>query len=187
MSLSGWFRDYVYIPLGGSRRGKPRQILNLLIVWSLTGLWHGADWTFLVWGLWFFFLLAMEKLWLGEVLEGLPRAVCHIYALLAVLIGWIFFYSRSLGYAFSFLRALFVPRTGAPDALAWLTLQLRQYGAQLALSIVLCTNLGKTVWTRLGKSSAGQLAQLLLLLAIFALSALCLTGSGMQAFIYAQF
>ena len=187
MSLSGWFRDYVYIPLGGSRRGKLRQILNLLIVWSLTGLWHGANWTFLAWGLWFFFLLAMEKLWLGAALEKLPRAACHLYALLAILIGWIFFNSRSLSYAFSFLRALFTSGTGAPDALSWLMLQLRQYGAQLAIGLALCTDLGKTLWAQLGRSRTGRLAELFLLLAIFALSVLSLTGSGMQAFIYAQF
>ena len=186
-SLSGWFRDYVYIPLGGSRCGKARQVLNLFVVWSLTGLWHGADWTFLCWGLWFFLLLTLEKLWLGSVLQKLPRFVGHLYALAAVLIGWVFFNSRSLSYALSFLRALFVPGTGAPDDGAWLTLGLRQHGLFLAIALVLCTDFGKKLWQTLGKTRAGQLLRYAFLLLTLGLSILHLTGSGMQAFIYAQF
>ena len=187
ISLSSWFRDYVYIPLGGSRCGKARQIFNLFVVWSLTGLWHGANWTFLFWGLWFFVLLSMEKLWLGRLLQKLPRFVGRVYALLAVLIGWIFFNSRSLPYAFSFLRALFILGPDAPDGAAWLALLLRQYGLQLAIAVILSTDLGKTLWRNLGRSAGGKLLRYLFLLAVFGFSVLSLTGSGMQAFIYAQF
>ena len=186
-SLSSWFRDYVYIPLGGSRCGKARQVFNLFVVWSLTGLWHGASWTFLCWGLWFFVLLTLEKLWLGSVLQKLPRFVGHLYAVLAVLIGWAFFNSRSLSYALFYLRALFVPGSGAPDGGAWLTLGLRQNGIYLVIALVLCTDLGKNLWQRLGKTKAGQLVRYAFLLLTLGLSALHLTGSGMQAFIYAQF
>ena len=186
-SLSSWFRDYVYIPLGGSRCGKARQVLNLFVVWSLTGLWHGADWTFLCWGLWFFLLLTLEKLWLGKVLSKLPRLFGHLYALAAVLIGWVFFNSRSLSYAISFLRALFVPGTGAPDGGAWLLLGLRQHGVFLAVALILCTNFGKTCWQTLGRTKTGQLLRYAFLLLTLGLSILHLTGSGMQAFIYAQF
>ena len=187
ISLSSWFRDYVYIPLGGSRCGKLRQILNLFIVWSLTGLWHGANWTFLFWGLWFFFLLMMEKLWLGKALSKLPRMICRLYTLLAVLIGWVFFNSRSLSYAFSFLRALFVPGTGAPDGLSWFALVLRQYGLQLATALVLSTGLGAKLSVSLKRTRPGRIVRYLFLLAVFGLSVLHLTGSGLQAFIYAQF
>ena len=187
ISLSSWFRDYVYIPLGGSRRGKARQIFNLLVVWSLTGLWHGANWTFLIWGLWFFFLLAMEKLWLGRLLEKLPRVCGHIYALLAVLIGWVFFNSRSLSYALSFLRALIVPGADALGAACWLQLSLWQHGPALAIGILLCTAWPSRLWARLSGTQAGRALQGLLLLIILALSALSLTSSGVQAFIYAQF
>ena len=186
-SLSGWFRDYVYIPLGGSRCGKARQVLNLFVVWSLTGLWHGANWTFLCWGLWFFALLTLEKLWLGKVLSKLPRLFGHLYALAAVLIGWVFFNSRSLSYALFYLRALFVPGTGAPDGGAWLTLGLRQNGIFLAIALVLCTDFGKKCWETLGKTKTGQLFRYAFLLLTLGLSVLHLTGSGMQAFIYAQF
>ena len=186
-SLSGWFRDYVYIPLGGSRCGKARQVFNLLAVWSLTGLWHGANWTFVCWGLWFFALLTLEKLWLGKALQKLPRLFGHLYALAAVLIGWIFFNSRSLSYALGYLRALFVPGAGAPDGGAWLRLGLRQNGIFLAAALVLCTNFGKTCWETLGKTKAGRLFRYAFLLFTLGLSVLHLTGSGMQAFIYARF
>lgn len=88
MSLSGWFRDYVYIPLGGNRRGRLRQCLNIMIVWCLTGFWHGANWNFILWGLYFGVLLLIEKLLLKKPLEKLPSAIQHIYALLLIVIGW---------------------------------------------------------------------------------------------------
>ena len=187
ISLSGWFRDYVYIPLGGSRCSRARQVLNLFAVWSLTGIWHGANWTFLAWGLWFFVLLTAEKLWLGKALSRLPRVFGHVYALLAVLIGWIFFNSRSLPDALGFLRALVVSGTGAPDGGAWLLLCLKQYGLQLAVCFVLCTDLGKKLWQTLGGARAGRALRYAVLALVFFLSVLTLTGSGMQAFIYARF
>ena len=187
MSLSSWFRDYVYIPLGGSRCSKGRLILNLFAVWSLTGLWHGASWTFLCWGLWFFALLSLEKLVWGKALSKLPSVARHIYALFAVLIGWIFFRSPGVSYAFSFLRALFVPGTGAPDGASWLMLCIRQYGLQLLLCLLLSTNLGMRVWTAMEKTKAGRAVRLLFLLSVLGLSILSMAGSGMQAFIYAQF
>jgi len=187
ISLSSFFRDYVYIPLGGSRCSRARQVLNLFAVWSLTGIWHGANWTFLAWGLWFFVLLTAEKLWLGKALSRLPRVFGHVYALLAVLIGWIFFNSRSLPDALGFLRALVVPGTGAPDGGAWLLLCLKQYGLQLAVCFVLCTDLGKKLWQTLGGARAGRALRYAVLALVFFLSVLTLTGSGMQAFIYARF
>ncbi|MCM1064658.1 MAG: MBOAT family protein [Eubacterium sp.] len=91
ISLGSWFREYVYIPLGGNRKGVPRQLLNILIVWMLTGIWHGAGWNFLLWGLWFALLLMMEKLFLGKVLARLPKGVGILYNGLAVLLGWVLF------------------------------------------------------------------------------------------------
>lgn len=91
MSLSSWFRDYVYIPLGGNRKGKVRQCVNILIVWCLTGFWHGAAWNFIMWGLYFGAVLLIEKLVLSKPLEKLPGAVQHIYALLLIVIGWAIF------------------------------------------------------------------------------------------------
>ena len=91
ITLSSWFREYVYIPLGGNRCGVFRTYRNLLITWGLTGLWHGASWNFVVWGLYFFCILAIEKAFLGRLLERMPRLLRHAYALLFVLIGWLIF------------------------------------------------------------------------------------------------
>ncbi len=88
ISLSSWFREYVYIPLGGNRKGLPRQLLNILIVWVLTGIWHGAGWNFLLWGLWFALWLILEKLVLRRVLEVLPRTVGRLYTSLITLVTW---------------------------------------------------------------------------------------------------
>ena len=96
ITLSTWFREYLYIPLGGNRKGKGRQIFNLLVVWALTGIWHGAGWNFLLWGLYFFLLLTLEKLFLLRVLEKLPGFFRHLLALLAIVFGWVLFSSESL-------------------------------------------------------------------------------------------
>ncbi|MDR2157337.1 MAG: MBOAT family protein [Clostridiales Family XIII bacterium] len=104
ISLSSFFRDYVYIPLGGSRR---RRVRNLLIVWTLTGLWHGASWNFVLWGLWYFAFIVAEKSFLRKRLESVPRILRHVYLLLVVMIGWVWFYFTDMGLMFAFLGKLF--------------------------------------------------------------------------------
>jgi len=104
ISLSAWFRDYVYIPLGGSRVSEQRTALNLLTVFILTGIWHGAAWTFLIWGLWYGFLLTVEKFIFRD---RLPSWLMRIWTLAAVVNGWVFFRSDSLQYAFEYLRAMY--------------------------------------------------------------------------------
>lgn len=103
ISLSQWFRDYLYIPLGGNRVDKNTYIRNIFIVWFCTGLWHGANWTFILWGLYYGCLLLLEKFFLREKLEKLPKPISHIYTLLVVLIGWVFFMSPNIITAFSTL------------------------------------------------------------------------------------
>ena len=107
ISLSGWFREYVYIPLGGNRRGLPRQLLNILIVWMLTGIWHGAGWNFLLWGLWFALWLILEKLVLGRILKALPSFFGQLYTWLVVLVGWVFFAIESGRGAVDYLLVMF--------------------------------------------------------------------------------
>ncbi len=107
ISLSTWFRDYVYIPLGGNRKGFGRQILNLFIVWLLTGLWHGAAYNFVLWGLYFFVILAAEKLFLGKVLSKVPRAVSHIYSIFLIMLGWAIFSFDNMAELGTFFAALF--------------------------------------------------------------------------------
>lgn len=107
ISLSSWFRDYVYIPLGGNRVSKIKHIRNLLIVWFLTGLWHGAAWNFVAWGLYYGVLLIIEKYLLSPVLDRLPDVVRHIYSIVLVVIGWVLFFSSSFGQAADYIRVMF--------------------------------------------------------------------------------
>lgn len=107
MTLGGWFREYVYIPLGGSRVSRGRRILNIFVVWALTGLWHGVNWTFLVWGLYFGLLLMAEKLWLGRLADKLPDWACHIYTILLVLFSMVIFNADTMADAVSYIGAMF--------------------------------------------------------------------------------
>ena len=107
ISLSSWFMDYVYIPLGGNRVSKIKHIRNLLIVWFLTGLWHGAAWNFVAWGLYYGVILIIEKYLLSPVLDRLPDVVRHIYSIVLVVIGWVLFFSSSFGQAADYIRVMF--------------------------------------------------------------------------------
>lgn len=113
ISLGAWFKEYVYIPLGGSRAGKRKLARNLFGVWFLTGLWHGASWNFVLWGLYFGTLILIEKLFLQKSMARWPRAVRHTYSLLAVVIGWVFFEFTSLTDVLGFLRIMFGAGGGA--------------------------------------------------------------------------
>ena len=107
MTLGTWFREYLYIPLGGNRKGLGRQIFNLLIVWFLTGLWHGAGWNFILWGLYYFVLLVLEKFVLRRVLVRIPDVLQHLYTLFFVVVGWVIFACDDLGMLCSYFKALF--------------------------------------------------------------------------------
>ena len=120
ISLGTWFREYVYIPLGGNRRGLPRQILNLIIVWGLTGLWHGASWNFLLWGLYYGVILIAEKVWLQKPLQRAPRAVQHLYSLLLIVFGWVIFALTDFGAIGNYFAALFGAHGGADSETLYL-------------------------------------------------------------------
>lgn len=107
ISLGSWFREYVYIPLGGNRVSTPKHIRNLFVVWMLTGLWHGAAWNFIFWGVYYGVLLMVEKYLLMDILERLPRIIRHIYTMLLVMIGWVFFFSPSMGSAVGYIGRMF--------------------------------------------------------------------------------
>ena len=106
ISLSSWFREYVYIPLGGNHVTISRNIVNLLIVWMLTGMWHGAAWNFIVWGIYYGVVLVLEKYVWGAIVDRWPGVLQHIYALVLVMVGWVFFFSPSLGAALRYLFAM---------------------------------------------------------------------------------
>lgn len=112
ISLGTWFREYVYIPLGGNRKGTRRMIINLLIVWFLTGLWHGASVNFILWGLYFGVILIIEKLFLMKYLQKLPAALQHIYSLFLIVIGWVIFYFEDMQAMGQFFTDLFNPAGG---------------------------------------------------------------------------
>lgn len=106
ISLGTWFREYVYIPLGGNRVSTARHIRNILAVWMLTGLWHGAAWNFVMWGLYYGILLLIEKYVLSKALEKLPTVIRHVYCLVLVMIGWVFFFSPTMGRAAEYLKLM---------------------------------------------------------------------------------
>ncbi|MGL4522374.1 MAG: MBOAT family O-acyltransferase [Bacilli bacterium] len=107
ISLSTWFRDYVYIPLGGNRVSPWKFYRNLFVVWTLTGFWHGASWTFMAWGFYYGLLMAIERAWLGKVLQKAPKLLQHVYVLVLVMIGWVFFRADSFSYSFAFIQSMF--------------------------------------------------------------------------------
>ncbi|WP_096272590.1 MBOAT family O-acyltransferase [Paucisalibacillus globulus] len=107
ISLSSWFKDYIYIPLGGSRKGLPRTVINLLIVWTITGFWHGASWTFMAWGFYFGVLIVLERLWLGKLLSKLYSPIQHLYLIVIVMIGWVFFRADNFSYSFEYIQTMF--------------------------------------------------------------------------------
>ena len=183
ISLSSWFRDYVYIPLGGNRRGLPRQILNLFAVWALTGLWHGASWNFVLWGLYYFALLILEKLFLGRVLRKLPAAVGRLCTLTAVVFGWTIFNCTEPGQLGAYFRDLFSFRGDFGYAL----LTLRQNVPEFVFGLALCTPLPLRLFRSKPDKPWAELLRCVWLLAVLALSVLALTGSSFNAFIYFRF
>lgn len=112
ISLGSWFREYLYIPMGGNRVSKPRLFFNLFVVWAATGIWHGASWNFLVWGLYFAVLVILEKAFLGKLLEKLPAAIQHIYTLFLVLVSWAVFAVEDFGHLGAYLAAMFGGASG---------------------------------------------------------------------------
>ncbi|HHX73773.1 MAG TPA: MBOAT family protein [Firmicutes bacterium] len=140
ISLGTWFREYVYLPLGGSRAGRLRLVRNLLLVWALTGLWHGASWNFLLWGLYYGVLLTVEKLFLLRRLRQAPQFVRHFYTLFFVLVGWVFFAITELPVAFAYLRAML---GGVPWADTQALYFLANYGVLLGAALVCCLPLAR--------------------------------------------
>ena len=179
MTLSGWFREYVYIPLGGNRKGLKRQILNLFIVELLTGIWHGANWNFICWGLYYFVLLALEKLFLLKYLEK-GRIWPHIYTMFLVVVGWAMFVGNDTGVSFGLLfQKLFVPSGGVSPLYF-----LRNYGVLLAVSVVCCTPLIEKLWNLLRRRTLTRCATILLLLVV---STAYVVGSTNSPFLYFNF
>ena len=189
ITLSTWFREYVYIPLGGNRRGRARQYFNLAVVWLLTGLWHGASWNFVLWGLFYLILLVAEKAFLLRLLERnrLTRVLGHIGALLLVGIGWMIFDHTDLAEAFRIIGGLFGIGTAgfAAATVSWQALRLLPL---LAVSVAAATPYPTRLWNRLtGRRPALTVLEPVLLVAVLALSVACAVRSDYSPFLYFNF
>ena len=179
MTLSGWFREYVYIPLGGNRKGKARQIFNLFIVWLLTGIWHGANWNFICWGLYYFVLLMIEKLFLLPYLEK-GKIWPHVYTLFLVVVGWAMFVGNEYGVEFGLLfQKLFVWSSGVSPLY-----YLRNYLVVLILSVLCCTEIPKKLWDEMQQVTW---TRVLTVATLFVLSIAYVIGSDSHPFLYFNF
>lgn len=187
ITLSTWFKEYLYIPLGGNRRGLARQALNLLIVWSLTGFWHGAGWNFVLWGLYYFVILFIEKLFLLKALDKLPKFFRHVYALLLIIIGWVIFASDDVSVLLPFLGSMF----GANGAIGGMDVYtLLTKAALLVICCIASTELPKKLFL----SAAGAMNEKaaftlksVMTIALLALSMILLIGDSYNPFLYFRF
>ncbi len=188
ISMSSWFKDYVYIPLGGNRLGNMRTYINLTIVFIVTGFWHGASWHFIAWGLFHGFFLVVERIGFGKVLEKIPVVFQHLYTLLVVTIGWVFFRSDSTTQAFCYIKKLFSFSSGNQEVV---------WRAELLLnSLVIVTFLLATFFSlpfakkwleRNANHTFIQWGWMVLLIMIFVSSVVFINSSGYNPFIYFRF
>lgn len=189
MSLGSWFRDYLYIPLGGNRVPRGRWIFNIAVVWAATGLWHGAAWNFVAWGIFFAVLLVLEKLFLKKWLERAP-ARGHIYVMLLVIISFVLFDATSLRGAGETIGAMF--GAGGLPAVSFEALyNLRSYAVVLILGIIGSTPLPKLAVERIRKTSGGAVlinaAEPVALVALLAVSTAFLIDGSFNPFLYFRF
>lgn len=187
ITLSTWFKEYLYIPLGGNRYGLARQALNLLIVWSLTGFWHGAGWNFVMWGLYYFVILFIEKLFLLKALDKLPKFFRHVYALLLIIIGWVIFASDDVSVLLPYLGSMF-GANGAIGGMDVYTLLTK------AVLLIICCIASTELPKKLFLSAAGAMNEKaaftlksVLMIALLALSMILLIGDSYNPFLYFRF
>ena len=184
MSLSYWFRDYVYIPLGGNRKGFPRQIFNIMVVWLLTGFWHGASWNFVMWGVLYGIILIIEKLFLLKQLEKAPAWAGHVYTMLIVLIAWVLFAFTDFSKALSYLAMMFgkAPRIADMTTLYF----LRSNFVLLIVCAFASTPLYKTRWHLTEQKWFRYVLPILVLAGLFACTAFIVDASY-NPFLYFRF
>ncbi|MDR0571184.1 MAG: MBOAT family protein [Clostridiales Family XIII bacterium] len=190
MSLSSWFRDYVYIPLGGNRVRPARQALNISVVWLLTGFWHGAGWNFICWGLYFAALLLVEKFWLGGLLARAPGIIAHAYLLLLVAVGWVIFDAAALEPALGVIGRMFgLGASGLAGAES--LYYLRSYMTPLAVGVLGATPLPKALAARAAACRQGKGALAVLEPAAVLVMLVCVTAfladGSFNPFIYFRF
>lgn len=187
ISLSSWFRDYVYIPLGGNRVSKIKWLLNICVVWSLTGLWHGASWNFIIWGVYFAIILIFEKIFFHKILEKIPKILQWIYAILLIVIGWVIFRCTSIGAIENFLLNLFTYKQTN-----WITIlsensKILYYLLYFIPAIICSFPILKTINKKKLKSKYVILISNIILMLLFMLCIIFLTSSTYNPFIYFRF
>lgn len=189
MSLGTWFRDYVYIPLGGSRVSVPRHLFNIFLVWMLTGFWHGAAWNFVIWGLYFALLLILEKVWLLEILKK-SHVLNRIYVLTAAVISFVIFDATDMSQAFSYLKAMF-GAGGYPLISVECIYYFRSYFVVLMIALLGATPIPKSFCRRLQQRKMGTAVMLFAEpLALSALLLICtafLVDGSFNPFLYFRF
>ena len=184
ISLGTWFREYLYIPLGGNRVSKPRLFFNLLVVWAATGIWHGASWNFLIWGLYFAVLLILEKAFLGKLLQKLPAALQHLYTLFLVLVSWAIFAVEDFGHMGAYLKAMFGLGGGLTnDNVSY---YFFSFLPMLIIAAVASTPLAAKLWKRLPEKSRLALLPILLLAGLL-FSTAYLVDATYNPFLYFRF
>lgn len=189
MSLGSWFRDYVYIPLGGNRVSAPRHLLNILVVWMLTGFWHGAAWNFVIWGLYFAGLLILEKIWLLKSLEGKP-VIGHLYVTAAAAVSFVIFDASDLQQAFSYLKAMF-GGSGYPLFSSEFLYYFRSYFVVFVIALFGATPLPAKLRGRIRQTAAGghvlTIAEPLALIALLLICTAFLVDGSYNPFLYFRF
>lgn len=183
ISLSTWFREYVYIPLGGNRLGLRRQIINLFIVWSLTGLWHGASWNFVLWGQYYALLLILEKTFLLKKLEKLPAFVGHSYTILAFVLGWALFYFEDMTALRQFLHRLCVLEASQPHGIT----VILSYLPLMAAAVLASTPIIKRLCDTYQAIAVIRYARILGTLGLLLLCTAVLVSQSYNPFIYFRF
>lgn len=186
ITLGQWFKDYIYIPLGGNRKGFAKQIRNILIVWFLTGAWHGASWNFILWGVYFGFILILEKLILLKVLEKLPKIIQHMYATILVIISWVIFAFEDLVKIKDYIVTMFKPNNWiASEGLYY----LQNYGIIIIIGIVLSTPIITKLFKKLEERNTiiSSVLTSLVYISIFLLSTASLVSDTFNPFLYFRF
>ena len=183
ISLSSWFREYVYYPLGGNRKGRSRQIMNLFIVWVLTGLWHGASWNFVLWGLYYAVFLTAEKTFLNPLLKKLPKIMRHIYLLMIVSIGWMIFYFEDLQDLSNFILRMFSFGMAGESTKNILL----SYLPVLSAGIAAATPFPDRIFKKVSQEKTGDIFTILILTVLMLLCVSSLAAGSYNPFIYFRF
>lgn len=189
MSLSGFFRKYVYIPLGGNRAGDKRTALNIIIVWSLTGLWHGASWNFVLWGMYYGMLLLAEKFIFSKLIEKTPKILRHLSTIVLVLIGWVIFYHTNTQDMISHLLSMVGQGGSIIDPATINVIKTYSYFPiiAMALSLPITKWAGKITHKNEKLEKAGVIVSTILLSVVLLLSILFLVAQSYNPFIYFRF